>query len=52
MKNEIPCDDLFVLSRNYRAIYDNYMAKTEADILWEETKDLAKVDKFCEKNIL
>ena len=46
---ELPCDDLFVLSRNYRAIYDNYLAKTEADELWEKTKDFEKVDKFCER---
>ena len=49
MKNKLPCDDLFVLSSNYRAIYDNYLAKTEADELWEKTKDFEKVDKFCER---
>ncbi len=49
MKNKLPCDDLFVLSGNYRAIYDNYLAKTEADELWEKTKDFEKVDKFCER---
>ena len=49
MENKIPCDDLFVLSGKYRAIYDNTIIKNEADKLWEETKDLAKVDEFCEK---
>lgn len=46
---ELPCEDLFVLSRNYRAIFDNYIAKTEPDELWEKTKDFDKVDKFCER---
>lgn len=49
MKNQIPCDDLFVLSKYYREICDNYIAKTEADKLWEETKDLEKVDSLCKK---
>lgn len=49
MKNKIPCYDLFVLSGKYRAIYDNTIIKNEADKLCEETKDLAKVDEFCEK---
>ena len=49
MKNQIPCDDLFVLSKYYREICDNYIAKTEADKLWEETKDLEKVDSWCKK---
>ena len=49
MKNKLPCDDLFVLSGNYRAICDNYLAKTEADELWEKTKDFEKVDKLCER---
>ncbi len=49
MKNKLPCADLFVLSSNYRAIYDNYLAKAEADELWDKTKNLEKVDKFCEK---
>ena len=46
------CEDLFVLSSNYRGIYDNYLIKAEADKLWEETKDLKKVDSFCEKMLL
>ena len=46
---KLPCEDLFVLSGNYRAIFDNYIAKTEADELWEKTKDFDKVDKFCER---
>ncbi len=49
MKNKIPCDDLFVLSKNYREISDNYIAKIEADRLWAETRNLDIVDKFCEK---
>lgn len=49
MKNQIPCDDLFVLSKYYREICDNYIAKSKADKLWEETKDLEKLDSLCEK---
>lgn len=49
MKNKIPCDDLFLLSKNYREISDNYIAKIEADRLWAETRNLDIVDKFCEK---
>ncbi len=46
---KLPCEDLFVLSGNYRAIFDNYIARTEADELWDKTKDFDKVDKFCER---
>ena len=52
MKKKVKTDDLFVLSANYRGIYDNYLIKAEADKLWEETKDLRKVDSFCEKMLL
>lgn len=49
MKNKLPCDDLFVLSSNYRAIYDNYLAKTEADELWEKLKILKKLINFVKE---
>lgn len=49
MKNQTPCDDLFVLSSNYRAICNNYIVKTEVDNLWEATKDFERVDRLCEK---
>jgi len=44
--------DLYVMSENFRQIYEDDDARTEAEKIYEETEDIKKVDDFCKKILL
>ena len=51
--NEITTEDLFCIANfhNYRRIFNDSEIREKADDLFEQTKDLKKVDEFCKSEL-
>ena len=44
--------DLFVMSENFRQVYEDNDIRTEAERMFKETDDIKQVDDFCRKIVL
>lgn len=44
--------DLFVMSENFRFVYEDYEVRTEAERIFNDTNDIKQVDEYCKKVVL
>ena len=44
--------DLFVMSENFRLVYEDYEVRAEAERIFKDTNDIKQVDEYCKKVVL